>query len=191
MDGFGSPSSESSDYFVCGEDIFYGPLRMLGADREIDVMLQALEAATAPAIARSLAEHLLRNIFSDESRQSRANLGWPSQRGWIGTSSPDSSQLALGSLFKLLLYKIFLFLPPLEDETGRSARRPGRPQEGRLLGLTGPQPELPAQLSSTQVRVLRAIAAKPELWQFQTNLWELFRLPTSAPALNAFVDTRS
>jgi hypothetical protein len=54
-------------------------------------------------------------------------------------------------------------------------------------GLEGAAPSIPAKLSETQRAVLTAFAAKAELWQFRTNLWELFGLPDSADGLHQFV----
>jgi hypothetical protein len=53
-------------------------------------------------------------------------------------------------------------------------------------GLNGQAPELPAQLTEAQRKVLLPFAEKTGLWQFRTNPWELFGLPSNAEALRHF-----
>jgi hypothetical protein len=59
------------------------------------------------------------------------------------------------------------------------------------FGLTGEAPRLPATLTLAQRRALNACADKMPLWQFHTNLWELFGLPDSPEGIRRLVTLRS
>ena len=132
-----------------------------------------------------LAERLLRRVFDDR----RTEWGGIS-RAWL---KPDGSrpqvdlyQAALRTVGKLILWKIFPFL----------RKRTIRKHSGGIpkidyWGLKGTAPELLAKLNGEQRTVLTAFAAKPELWTFRTNLWELFGLPGTPAELRAFIAART
>jgi hypothetical protein len=48
------------------------------------------------------------------------------------------------------------------------------------FGLVGDPPAIPARLTVLQHATLAACADKEALWQFKTNLWELFGLPDNS-----------
>jgi hypothetical protein len=54
-------------------------------------------------------------------------------------------------------------------------------------GLKGAALETPWQLNEPQREALAALAAKPGLWEFRTNLWALFGLPDNPAELKRFV----
>jgi len=175
---------------------FFPAVALLGADRELATLLHAFEGAAESGAARVLADRLLRIVFHDQ------RTGWGEIRSSVlreaGAAAPARGSQDLGRnmlkmIFQLLgtmlLWKLFPFL--LRRKLRKSAaKRKGR-EKIEYWGLEGAAPELPAQLTADQQAVLTAFAAKPALWEFRTNLWELFGLPDSAEALRAFIDART
>jgi hypothetical protein len=73
---------------------------------------------------------------------------------------------------------------------GRTASSRERPKGIRNIeywGLKGAAPETPVKLNEPQRKALAALAAKPGLWEFRTNLWALFGLPDNSAELERFV----
>ncbi|HLK63694.1 MAG TPA: hypothetical protein VKU19_09650 [Bryobacteraceae bacterium] len=63
-----------------------------------------------------------------------------------------------------------------------SSKKAGR-RRIEYWGLKGKAPALPLRWNTAQRNVVEAIARKERLWQFDTNLWELFGLPNSSAAI--------
>lgn len=59
------------------------------------------------------------------------------------------------------------------------------------FGLTGAAPSVRAALTLAQRQTLNACADKMALWQFRTNLWDLFGLPDSPEGIRRFVALHS
>jgi hypothetical protein len=86
-------------------------------------------------------------------------------------------------------WKIFPFIRRYQIRNlGRS--KPKGIRKIDYWGLQGEAPAIGPKLTEPQRRVLNTLAAKPQLWEFRTNLWELFALPDSANGINAFVEVR-
>ena len=183
-------------YLQIEDQRFFPAVALLGADRELAALLHAFEGAAESGAARVLADRLLRIVFRDQ------RTGWgqisysvlpEAGAGAPARGSQDLGKNMLKMIFKLLgtmlLWKLFPFL--LRRKLRKSAaKRKGR-ETIEYWGLQGAAPELPAQLTADQQAVLTAFAARPALWEFRTNLWELFGLPDSAETLRAFIDART
>lgn len=182
-------------YHVDGSQEFFSTLALLGKDREIAALLESLEKAVDPGVVRCVAERLLRTVFDD------ARTGWgqtshgrdplpgealPPRPGMIG--------LAFRALGFLLLHKLF---PPAARWLIRrriSVATSGKPwgiERIDYWGLQGDNPDIPMRLDPLQAQVLRALASKPQLWSFHTNLWKLFDLPDTAEGLQQLVNDRT
>jgi hypothetical protein len=170
-----------------GEDSFFEAVNALGVERELEALLKAFGLATEQEVVRVLAERMLRIVFHDQ------------RSGWGGISysflredgtAPQFNlyKSALRSIGMLLLWKLLPFI------RRRMIRRKSKPKgipKIRYSGLEGDAPEVPRKLSEAQERVLTALAGKTELWQFRTNLWQLFGLPDTPAELRRFVGERS
>jgi hypothetical protein len=173
---------------------FFGALELLGAPRELAALLNAFEGATDSDVARILADRLLRLIFHDQrTGWGQTSYSIASEGGASARGSQDVGKNMLKMIFKLIgtmiLWKLFPFL--LRRKLRQStAKRKGR-EKIEYWGLAGAAPEIPAKLTPDQQTVLAAFAAKPVLWEFRTNLWELFGLPDNAPALREFIAARA
>ena len=95
-----------------------------------------------------------------------------------------SAAAVLRGLLKIalmaMMWKLFPFL--LRRRLRQHNRRRYRIEYG---SLTGPKPVIPMPLTANQQRTLAALAAKPEVWMDQTDLWALFDLPDNAAGLRA------
>src|SRR5262249_46455141 len=63
---------------------------------------------------------------------------------------------------------------------------PTGPCRIEYVGVVGEAPALPEVWNASQRSVLLACAEKTALWQFQTNLWQLFGLPEDADGLRQY-----
>lgn len=183
-------ASASDEYGPDGNQRFLEAVHLLGTERELAAMLKALELVHDHDQLRVLAERLLRLAFGDQrtgwgqTSYSRLNEG--------GSRPPGASlgKMLLRSIGLLILWKLAPFL--LRRKIRRMA---GSEQKGLqkidYWGLEGVAPSIPPRLSETQRTVLTACAAKPALWQFRTNLWQLFGLPDTANELRRFVAEHS
>lgn len=168
------------------EERFFEAVHLLGSEREQGAILRAFEFATDEDLVRVLAERLLRLVFEDrrtgwgQTSQSRLNEDGSKPPG------PNLGKLLVRSLGMLVLLKLFPFI--LRRKIRKAANsKPKGILKVDYWGLEGTAPSMPARLSETQVAILTALAAKGALWQFRTNLWELFGLPDSADGLQQFV----
>jgi hypothetical protein len=165
---------------------FFQALAWLDADRQFTALLVTLDRCSDRDVIREVAERLLRLAFRDE------RSGWENRTCCVlrdGASEAGvmnklpSLATVLRGLLKVallaMLWKLFPFL----------LRRRLRRQRYRIeyASLTGPKPEIPMPLTANQRRTLAALAAKPDAWIDQTNLWPLFDLPDTAGALRTFM----
>lgn len=78
-----------------------------------------------------------------------------------------------------------------EDQRTRWGRTASSKDKGirniEYWGLKGAAPDPPMRLNEAQRAALAALAAKPGLWEFRTNLWALFGLPDNSAELQRFV----
>jgi hypothetical protein len=173
------------DHFLGGER-FFEAIHLLGVERELAAMLQALDQATGRSPMLVLSERMLRLTFEDQ------RSGWGQTAYSLlredGTEPPGISlprsmlPLILQMLGMLILAKLFPFL--VRRKVRKLARTPpkGIPKI-EYWGLKGDPPAIPRELTAAQRSVLSACASKEALWQFRTNLWQLFGLPGSADGL--------
>ncbi len=92
-----------------------------------------------------------------------------------------------GALLTLAQRLLSLAFRDQRTERGQTAHSQGKGRKRvNYFGLKGEAPVLPAQLSATQSEILRAIAGKAALWQFDTNVWDLFHLPATSEELARF-----
>jgi hypothetical protein len=175
----------SGDCPLADDSGLFDALETLDRDRNIAGLLAAFDLATDHDQLRILAARLLRLVFDDQ----RTNWGGTAISSLNADGSPppsrDPTRATIRMILRMILWKIF----PLARRW--RMRRMARSKPKQMLkvdywGLNGPAPELPAQLTETQRRVLVAFTEKAELWQFRTNLWELFGLPVNAEALAQF-----
>ena len=179
-------SSDSKVLFGASEERFFEAIGLLGRDREIRALLEALQLAKEADLSRVLAERLLRLAFDDQ----RTGWGQTAQSLLKEDGSPppqpDLYRMALRSIGMLLLYRLFPFL--MRWRVRRMTRRkPKGIQQIRYWGLKGNPPAIPERLNEIQKTALTAFADKPERWQFRTNLWELYGLPGNAEDLRRFI----
>jgi hypothetical protein len=194
--------THASEFASEGERFFEG-VHLLGRERESAALMQAFDGAGERGLVRMLAERLLRLVFEDQ------RTGWgqtsysytlksESQPGEAPakkrrSASPDLFMPMVKMLFRLvgqiILWKLFPFLKR------RQLRKMAQPNQNRIekidyRGLKGEMPEIPARLTTEQQSALNAFADKAVLWEFRTNLWELFGLPASADEIRGFVSGR-
>lgn len=182
-------------YHVDGSQEFFSTLALLGKDREITALLESLQKAVDAGVIRCVAERLLRTVF-DDTRMGwgQTSIGRDPLPGEAPPPRPGMLGLAFRSLGFLLLHKLF---PPAARWLIRrrtSAAKSSKPwgiERIDYWGLQGDSPDIPMRLDARQAEVLRALAAKPEVWSFRTNLWKLFELPDTAEALAQLVDDRT
>lgn len=182
-------------YHVDGSQEFFSTLALLGKDREIAALLESLEKAVDPGVVRCVAERLLRAIFDDvRTGWGQTSHGRDPLPGEAPPPRPGMIGLAFRSLGFLLLHKLF---PPAARwliHRRTSAAKSSKPwgiERIDYWGLQGDTPDIPMRLDPLQSKVLRALASKPQLWSFRTNLWTLFELPDTAEALQQLVDDRT
>jgi hypothetical protein len=177
--------------FVRADDSrFFAALHLLGPERELDALLQALDGAKATNEVRSVTEHLLRIVFDDR------RTGWGQMSYYIlreDGRAPDEADFGKNLVRLMLRVLGFTVLATAFPWlVRRRLKKLAKSRKGRekieYWGLKGEAPRIPAELSANQRRVLLACADKPELWQFHTNLWELFNLPNNAAELRAFAN---
>jgi hypothetical protein len=177
------------EYQLGDEEPFFEALHLLGRDRELAALLKAFDQAKNHDALRVLATRILRLVFDDQ------RTGWGntsrSRMNEDGSRPPQASisSMALRTVGTLILFKLFPFV--MRWRMRRSMRR--KPKGIRKIdywGLQSPAPEIPQKLNEAQRIVLTAFVAKAELWQFRTNLWELFGLPDDAAGLGRFVAGR-
>jgi hypothetical protein len=172
-----------------GDEGFYRAIRELGSERELNAMLEALKLASEEDVIRTLAERLLRQVFGDQ------RTGWGSVSYSLlreDGSKPPQPDLFKGTaklIGKLILWRIFPFIRRHQIRNASRGKTKGI-NKTEYWGVKGDAPVIGQKLTEPQRRVLLALAAKPELWEFRTNLWSLFGLPDSANGLNAFVEVR-
>ncbi len=182
-------ANESLEYQLGGEEPFFKALHLLGRDRELAALLNAFDQIKSQDPLRVLATCILRLVFDDQ------RAGWGStSRSRLnedGSRPPQTSisRMALRAVGTLILFKLFPFV--MRWRMRRSMRRkPKGIPKIDYWGLQGDAPEIPEKLNEAQRTVLTAFVAKPELWQFRTNLWQLFGLPAAAAGLGRFVAGR-
>ncbi len=164
------------------EKLFYEAVHLLSDEREFAALLQAFEIAQDEDTLRELAESMLRIAFDDR------RTGW-GQTSYTrlredGTRPPSSSlySMALRTVGLWILYKLFPFAVRWVVRS-RTRRRKSGVWKIDYWGLEGTAPAIPRELNHVQRRALTAFAAKPQLWRFRTNLWELFALPDNPAGL--------
>lgn len=169
---------------------FFEALGWLGAEREVPALLRGLELVPQEGPVREIAENLLRKAFDDR------RTGWGqtaySRINTDGTKFPQPSLLKM--LFRTFGTLLLLKLSPglMRRRMAKlAAEKPKGIAQIDYWGLDGPSPELPEKLNAMQRRVLSALASKDALWQFRTNLWQLFELPSEANALREWIAARS
>jgi hypothetical protein len=177
------------EYLLSSDEPFFEAVHLLGTDRELAALLKAFDLASDLDLVRILATRLLRLAFDDH------RTGWGetaySRLNEDGSQPPqmDIASMALRAVGTLILYKLFPFVM-----RWRVRRKLRGKQKGirriEYYGVQGAAPEIPRKLSEMQRTVLTAFAAKSELWEFRTNLWELFSLPDTAEGLRSFVADR-
>jgi hypothetical protein len=86
----------------------------------------------------------------------------------------------------LILAERLLRLVFADQRTDWGHVYPAGPCRIEYAGVAGDAPVLPEVLSAAQRAVLLACAEKAALWQFQTNLWQLFGLPENADGLRQY-----
>lgn len=173
-------------------EAFFDAVHLLGRERELAALMLALDGAAHPHPARLLAERLLRLVFDDR------RTGWGETTfSFVDEGKPlpvPSTRRARIGLFKLkcqtILWKRFPFLMRLELRRIKRSNR-NRIQQLDYRGLEGAAPEIPARLTGEQRSVLGAFAEEAVLWEFRTNLWELFGLPASADEMRRLVTGRA
>lgn len=182
-------------YHVDGSKEFFSTLSLLGKDREIAALLESLEKASDPGVVRCVAEHLLRTTFDDtRTGWGQTSLSRDPLPGETPPPRPGMMSMALRSIGFLLLHKLF---PPaarwmMHRKMGshRKAKQWGI-ERIDYWGLQGDNPDVSMRLDPRQAQVLRALADKPEVWSFHTNLWKLFDLPDTAGDLRQLVEDRT
>ncbi len=159
----------SASDFVPHRQKFLDAMQLLGRDRELAALRLAFDGATHRGPARLLAERLLRFVF-DDRRSGWGQLAF----SYVADPNPKSAP-------------VFPRRPIRQSQ--QTNRNPNR--KIAYWGPEGAVPEIPAKLTGEQRSLLTAFAEKPVLWEFRTNLWELFGLPASAEELRQFVAARS
>ena len=188
VSSFAQPN-ESLEYQLGNEEAFFEALRLLGRNRELEALLKAFDQDKDHDALRVLATHILRLVFDDQ------RTGWgSSSRSRLnedGSRPPQTSisRMALRAVGTLILFKLFPFVMRWRMRR-RMRRKPKGIPKIDYWGLQGDAPEIPQKLNEAQRTVLTAFATKPELWQFRTNLWQLFGLPDDAAGLGRFVAER-
>ena len=177
---------ESEQEIAPHDKRFFETINLAGPERARAALLNALERSRDEDLSRILAERLLCHAFHDQ------RAGWgqtaSSRLNEDGTSPPQTSlyRMALRSILMLLAYKLFPFL--MRWRLKKMARN--KPKGIRKIdywGLKGAAPVIPSVLDPSQREMLSALARKPELWTFRTNLWQLFGLPSDAAGLQRFL----
>jgi tetratricopeptide (TPR) repeat protein len=191
--------THASDFAAEGER-FFEAVHLLGREREFAALMRAFDGAGGRHLARILAERLLRLAFEDkrtgwgqtsysytlksesEGGEAPAKAG---RRAHPGVFAPMVKML-FKVLGQIMLWKLFPFLKR------RQLRKMAQPYQDRIekidyLGIKGAMPEIPAKLTAEQRSVLRSFADKAVLWEFRTNLWELFGLPASGEEIRSYV----
>ncbi len=177
---------ESEQQIAPHDERFFKTINLVGPERARTALLSALERSHDEDLARILAERLLCDAFHDQ------RSGWGqtarSRLNKDGTPPPQTNmyRMALRSILMLLAYKLFPFV--MRWHVKRLMR--SKPKGIRKIdywGLSGAAPEIPSTLEASQRDVLSALARKPELWTFRTNLWQLFGLPSDEAGLRRFL----
>jgi hypothetical protein len=177
------------EYFLASDEPFFETVHLLGPDRELATLLKTFHLASDHDLLRILAERLLRLAFDDQ------RTGWGqtsySRLNEDGSQPPqmDIASMALRAVGTLILYKLFPFVMRWRVRRKMRSKLTGI-QRVQYWGVQGAAPEIPKKLTETQRTVLTAFTAKSELWQFRTNLWELFNLPDTAAGLRPLVADR-
>ena len=177
---------ESEQQFAPHDDRFFKTIRLAGQERARTALLNALERSHDEDLARILAERLLCDAFHDQ------RSGWGqtarSRLNEDGTAPPQTNmyRMALRSILMLLAYKLFPFLMRWRVKRLMRGKPKGIPKID-YWGLNGTAPDIPSVLEAPQREVLTALARKPELWTFRTNLWQLFGLPSDEAGLRRFL----
>lgn len=185
-------SAEMVDELVAtftGDEGFFEAVHALGAERELGALLKAFGLATEQEVVRVLAERMLRIVFHDQ-RSGWGGISYSLLREDGSKPQVDLYKSALRSIGLLLLWKLLPFIRRRMIRNAGKSKPKGIPKI-RYSGLEGEAPEIPLKFNAAQERVLTALAAKAELWQFRTNLWQLFGLPDTPDGLRQFVAARS
>jgi len=175
------------------DERFFEALTAFGQEDQCSLMLEALDLSVESGLTCALTARLLRSAFEDR------RTGWDqtsySQLPKDGsTPDPRNSmyRMAFRAMGLLLMMKLFPFL--FRWKMRRMAKgmksKPTGIEKIEFWGIEGNPPEIPTPLTPLQQRVLAALAQKPEVWIFRTNLWSLFKLPESSESLRAFVAQR-
>ena len=180
-------SNASHDYELAEGDRFFEAIHWLGSERELAAMLRAFELAASQYLLLVLAERLLRLAFEDQ------RTGWGQtrfsrlQEDGTEPPGPNLGKLLVRSIGLLILAKLFPFV------LRRRLRQKAEPKgilKVEYSGLEGAAPSIPPRLSAAQRTILTAFAAHAALWEFRTNLWQLFGLPDNAEGLCRFLADR-
>jgi hypothetical protein len=176
-----------------GDERFFRAVGQLGVERERQTLLRAMSESANAGLSRVLAERLLRLVFGDR------------RTGWEETSysferppvEPQHHQDPVHGLFKAVFRMLGLVVlaklcPPLfRRRMSKIAKaNKGRREIVEYWGVKGGGPSVPERLTPEQREVLTAIANDTALWNFRTNLWALFELPSTAQGLREFVAAR-
>jgi hypothetical protein len=172
--------------------MFFEAVSHLGPPREVAGLIQSLELASEQSVTLAICERLLRAAFQD------TRTGW----GEISFSmlppdgqEPQPSGSPSADLIKMALRMAGLaaMAKVSPSMTRQFLARQGAKGIRKIdyWDVKGSAPEMPAVFTSQQQAVLTACARKTGLWEFRTNLWELFGLPASAAELEQLVAQRS
>ena len=176
------------------DERFFEALTSLGQEDQCTLMLEALDLSVESGLVCALTARLLRSALED-GRTGWGQVSYSQLPKDGSTPDPRNSmyRMAFRAMGLLLLMKLFPFL--FRWKMRRMAKgmraKPTGIEKIEFWGLEGNPPEMPMPLTAVQQRVLVALAQKPEVWIFRTNLWSLFTLPESAESLSAFVAERS
>jgi hypothetical protein len=179
--------------FSSGEESFFSALHLLGSQRELAVLLHTLELAAETGLTRAVAERLLRLVFDDRrTGWGQTSYSFGAQAGGAKAARPLDRSLfsvLLQAVGMVILWKLLPWLMRRKLRENAAKRR--GTEKIDYWGLEGAAPILPAKLTGEQQAVLNSLAEKPIVWQFRTNLWELFGLPDNAEGLRQFVASRA
>jgi hypothetical protein len=176
-------------------EAFFDAVQLLGRERELAALKLAFDGAAHRGPARLLAKRLLRIAFDDRrTGWGQTSFSYVAERNLRRPAPKDPRKALLKGVFKLvgmtILWKLFPFLRRRRMRQMEQANRK-RTRKIDYWGLEGAAPEIPAKLTDEQRSILTAFAEKPVLWEFRTNLWDLFGLPASADDMRRFVADRA
>jgi hypothetical protein len=158
-----------------GEERFFEAIRVLGKDQELAALVRALDQVTGRDAVLMVAQRLLRAAFDDR------RTGWgQTSFCWLREDGSEPEGISQPTGLLLMMFKM-LGLLILADS------KPKGIPKIEYWGLEGDEPAIPAVLTVSQRAALTACAAKGALWEFRTNLWQLFHLPDTQDGLQRFL----